>query len=360
SAGTILIDPSRGEQNQAAETRNDYAEQEASFSKDRDVPAVTTDGVPIVIRANIELPGEVRTATRFGAAGIGLYRSEFLFLRRSPMLPSEEDHYQVYSELAAEMAPEPCVIRTLDLGGEKYFHEVLDHDEPNPVRGMRAIRLCLRRRDIFTTQVRGALRAAAEYPIRIMFPLISGIEELREARAVIDGTAAELRAEGVPVPDELSIGIMIEVPSAAMVADLLAREVDFFSIGTNDLIQYLLAIDRSNESVAYLYQPMHPAVLRMLKFVVDAGTAAGIDVSLCGEMASDPELVPVLLGLGLREFSVNPLNIPVVKNAIRSTSAGAAEALAEQMLAAGTVDEVGEILRDRPPVAGLQDASDPV
>jgi phosphotransferase system enzyme I (PtsI) len=323
--------------------------------KTRDLPAVTTDGVTLMLRANIELPGEVETSLRYGAAGIGLYRSEFLFLNSSPTLPDEEDHFQICRTLADKVAPNPCVVRTLDLGGEKYFKEVLDRDEPNPVMGMRAIRLCLRRQDVFRTQLRGILRAAVRRPIHVMFPLISGVEEFREARRHLDEAREELRREGVPVPEDLPVGIMVEVPSAAMVADLLAAEVDFFSIGTNDLIQYLLAIDRSNESVAYLYQPLHPAVLRMIKIVVDAAQHAGIGVSLCGEMASDPRYVPVLVGLGLRELSVNPTTLPVVKNAVRQTEAKAMTDLVKELLAAGTAKEVGEILRSSPhfvPITG--------
>jgi phosphotransferase system enzyme I (PtsI) len=356
--GTVLVNPDRGEQEMALEVRTAYRDQEREYLKTRDLPAVTTDGVAVMLRANIELPGEVETSLRYGADGIGLYRSEFLFLNRSPALPDEEDHYQIYRTLADKVAPNPCVVRTLDLGGEKYFHEVLDRDEPNPVMGMRAIRLCLRRQDIFRTQLRGILRAAVRRPIHVMFPLISGVEEFREARRHLDEAREELRREGVPVPDELPVGIMIEVPSAGMVADLLAAEVDFFSIGTNDLIQYLLAIDRSNESVAYLYQPLHPAVLRMLKFVVDAARDADIGVSLCGEMASDPRYVPVLVGLGLRELSLNPTTLPMVKNAIRQTEAAAVTGLVGDLLAAGSVNEIGEILRASPHFAPLTGTSE--
>lgn len=342
--GAVLIAPSAGERKKAASARTRWRKKAKEGLQTRDLPAVTTDGVTIALRSNIELPEEVATSKRYGAAGIGLYRSEFLFLNRSPDLPSEEDHYQAYTDLARQVAPHPCVVRTLDLGGEKYFHEVLDREEANPVMGMRAIRLCLRREDIFRAQLRGILRAAVEYPIHVMFPLISGVAELRRARSVLEDVRAQMKAEGQDVPDNMKVGIMIEVPSAAMVADLLAAEVDFFSIGTNDLIQYLLAIDRGNESVAYLYEPFHPAVLRMLERIVQAAAGAGIQVSLCGEMASDPRYVPVLLGLGLRELSVNPVTLPAVKKAIRKLNAADATLLAEQVLAASSIGDVNDIL----------------
>ena len=353
--GTVLVAPNTGEQETATRARTAWRQRAEDGLKTRDLPAVTTDGQAVILRSNIELPTEVETSLRYGATGIGLYRSEFLFLKCSPNLPSEEDHYKVYSEMADMVAPHPCIVRTLDLGGEKYFHEVLDREEANPVMGMRAIRLCLRRPEIFRTQLRGILRAAVGRSIQIMFPLISGVGELIRALDVLNEARDELRREGQAVPEKLPIGIMIEVPSAAMVADLLAARVDFFSIGTNDLIQYLLAIDRGNESVAYLYEPHHPAVLRMLQRVIVAARDAGISVSLCGEMASDPRYVPVLMGLGLRELSVNPVTIPAVKDAIRATHAGEARTLTHRLLAASSADEVGRILGGAPAADELAD-----
>lgn len=355
--GTVLVAPTTGEQKTATKARKAWRQRAQDGLKTRDLPAVTTDGETVILRSNIELPEEVETSLRYGATGIGLYRSEFLFLKCSPDLPSEEAHYQVYAEMADRVAPHPCIVRTLDLGGEKYFHEVLDKEEANPVMGMRAIRLCLRRQDLFRTQLRGILRAAVGRSIQVMFPLISGVGELEQALDVLNEARDDLRREGQAVPEELPVGIMIEVPSAAMVADLLAVRVDFFSIGTNDLIQYLLAIDRGNESVAYLYEPHHPAVLRMLQRVILAARDAKIAVSLCGEMASDPRYVPVLVGLGLRELSVNPVTIPAVKDAIRSLHAGDSRSLTHRLLAASSADEVGRILAGPPGSAEPADDS---
>lgn len=279
-------------------------------------PARTRDGVEIVLRANIEFPQEVDTALRFGAAGIGLYRSEFLFLSRSPDMPTEEEHYRTYLEIARRVAPHPAVIRTLDLGGEKYFHEVLDRGESNPVLGLRAVRLCLQRPDIFRPQLRGLLRASPQANLRIMLPLVTTPEEVRSVRRLLDDEARSLAEEGVAVRSDVALGVMIEVPAAALAADILAHEADFFSIGTNDLFQYALAVDRGNEAVNYLYQPSHPGVLRMLKFIVDSAGRQGIPVSLCGEMGADPELTGLLVGLGLRELSVQPRALPAVRAAL--------------------------------------------
>jgi phosphotransferase system enzyme I (PtsI) len=315
--GEVRILPSPAETAQATERRKAWiAREERAMADATDRPAVTKDGVEITLRANIEFASEVDMAVRFGARGIGLYRSEFLFLSRSPSLPTEEEHFSTYMEIAEKVAPHPAVIRTLDLGGEKFFHEVLDSSESNPVLGLRAVRFCLKRQDIFRPQLRGLLRAAARANIRIMIPLITTTEEIWEVRRLLAAEAEHLKAEGVTVRSDVPLGIMVEVPAAAVAADILAREVDFFSIGTNDLIQYSLAVDRGNQTVSYLYQPHHPGVLRMVKFVVDAASKRGIPVSVCGEMAAEPGTAGMLVGLGLRELSVQPRAIPTIREAI--------------------------------------------
>ena len=331
--GQVELMPGTAEVARAEQRRSawlDMEERAAATAKDR--PAVTGDGIEIAVRANIEFVSELSNALRFGAQGVGLYRSEFLFLAHSPELPSEDDHYRTYVEIARKVAPYPAVFRTLDLGGEKYFHEVLERTESNPVLGLRAVRFCLRRPDIFRPQLRGLLRAATHENVRIMLPLVTTQAEIADVRAILHEEAEALKRDGVPVRSDPPLGIMIEVPAAAVSADVLARDVDFFSIGTNDLIQYLLAVDRGNESVSYLYQPLHPGVLRLIRFVAEAGHAHGIPVSLCGEMAADPEMVGVLLGLGLRELSVQPRAIPGVRRAIAEIRVGDAQRRAEEAL----------------------------
>jgi phosphotransferase system enzyme I (PtsI) len=342
--GRVLLKPTTEERRESERRREEWLRREQELLKLRDLPAVTEDGQEVTLLANIELPEEIDTALRRGAAGIGLYRSEFLYLQRSPALPSEEDHYQACRALAERITPRQAVIRTLDLGGEKYFHAVLEREEVNPVMGMRAIRYCLRRPDLFLTQLRGILRASAHGSVRMMFPMVSGIGEVRQAKALLEEARQELRQEGKPFNENLPVGIMIEVPAAAAVADLLAREVDFFSIGTNDLIQYTLAIDRGNDSVSYLYEPLHPAVLRQIRFVVEAARRRGIPVSLCGEMASDPLGVAILIGLGLTELSLNALAIPSIKNIVRRLNAAELRAIAEKAVDLSTATEVAELL----------------
>jgi phosphotransferase system enzyme I (PtsI) len=341
SRGEVIVCPTDEEQTRYETVRSDFLKgEEVRLRVSREASASTLDGQSVELMANIELPTQLEVAIRHGARGIGLYRSEFLFLNRSPALPTEEEHYQVYRTLAERVAPDLATIRTLDLGGEKYFHEVLDRDENNPVLGVRAIRFCLMRRDIFKTQLRGILRATPHGNIRIMFPLISGVEELRTAREVLEEVKAELAHEGVPFRQSVPVGIMVEVPSAAAVADLLAKEADFFSIGTNDLIQYTLAIDRSNESVSYLYKPLHPAILRSIRFILESAEAEGIPVAMCGEMAADPIAVPILLGLGLKEFSMDAISIPVVKAAIRSLTLDEAKQMVSEIMSLPTASEV--------------------
>jgi phosphoenolpyruvate-protein phosphotransferase (PTS system enzyme I) len=343
SRGVVVVNPLPADVARYQAMRADFRRgEEERLEGMRHLTAETLDGHRMEIHANIELREQIDAVLKYGAEGIGLYRSEFLFLHRSPYLPSEEDHFEVYRELARKMAPRVVTIRTLDLGGEKYFHTVLKKDETNPVLGMRAIRFCLSHKDIFKTQLRGILRSSAHGKVRVMFPLISGVEEFRMARAVLSEAMEELAAEGVPFRPDIPVGLMIEVPSAAAVADLLAREADFFSIGTNDLIQYTLAIDRSNESVNYLYRPMHPAILRSIRFTAEAGRAAGIPVAMCGEMASDPLVVPILLGLGLTELSMDAVYIPSVKAAIRALTLAEARTMAEDVLKLPTATDVEE------------------
>lgn len=310
-------------------------------------PVTALDGTALAVLANIEFPEEMTSVERVGAAGIGLYRSEFLFLTVAPHLPSEEDHEAAYRKIACAAAPDPVTIRTLDLGGEKYFHKVLEAGEANPVLGLRAVRFCLSRPDIFRTQLRGLLRVASETGnVRILVPMISGVEEWRAVVRFVAQVRDELVAEGVAVP-RVPLGPMIEIPAAALVADYLARESDFFSIGTNDLVQYTLAVDRGNRRVAYLSDPWHPAVLRLLERTIDAGRDAGIPVSLCGEMASDPLGAITLLGLGLREFSCNPLALPEVRAVLRRVSAGEAREAVQDALRLPAGSEVKAVLLGR-------------
>lgn len=330
--GLVLLDASDAEVAEALDRRASGLAVEAHWAESRDVPAVTRDGILVTLRANVEFPEEVVAADRFGAQGIGLYRSEFLYIARAPRLPDEDDHRRTALDLAVRLAPYPVVVRTLDLGGEKYFHEVLDRAESNPVLGLRGLRLCLARPEIFVPQLRGLLRAAAEADVRILLPLVTSLAEVRAVRELIAREAGSLRAAGTACRADVPLGVMIETPAAAMTADLLAREADFLSVGTNDLVQYTLAVDRGNPSVASLYDPFHPAVLRMLRFVLRAGRARGIPVSLCGEIAGAPELVPALVGLGFRELSCPPRAIPRVREAVRGTiAAEAARRIEAQM-----------------------------
>ncbi len=307
------------------------------------LPAETQDGYRVRVTANIEFPTELPAVRAHGAEGIGLYRTEFLYLNRRE-LPAEEEHFAVYRAVAAEMHPRPTVIRTLDFGGDKLASAIQLATEENPSLGLRAIRLCLHRPDIFRTQLRAILRASAFGTLRIMYPMISGVAELRAANAILEDVKAELRRQGVAFDPEIQVGAMIEIPSAAVTADLLAREADFFSVGTNDLIQYALAIDRINEQVAYLYEPLHPAVLRMLRSVVSAAHNEGIWIAMCGEMAADPLHGLVLTGLGFDELSMTPGAIPLMKRIIRSVTYGQAAGVAQRLFGCATAQEVERLL----------------
>jgi phosphotransferase system enzyme I (PtsI) len=350
----LIVDGIRGEViiRPTPEQCDDYRQRARShiafmreLMANRDLPAETQDGARVRLFANVEIVEEVPTALDHGAEGIGLYRTEFLYIDR-PDLPLEDEHFMHARGVLRRLYPYPCTFRTFDLGGDKAAPFPGLAPEENPALGLRSIRLALKERALFKAQLRGLLRASVHGRMRIMFPMISGVGELRDARAVLDEARSELEKEGIPFDPKVPIGIMVEMPSAVMTADLLARECDFLSIGTNDLIQYSLAIDRVNEHVGYLYHPLHPAILRMIRYVVDAGHAAGVRVGLCGEMAGEPLFALVLLGLGLDEMSMNSTSIPVVKSVLRGARLGAARELAEHALSLPTATDIESLVHD--------------
>ena len=338
--GFVIISPSEQtlfEYGQLVERQSSIEE---SLDEIRTEPAKTLDGHTIILSANIERAGDVEAVRKSGATGVGLFRTEFLFINRSD-LPNEEEQFQAYKKVTESLAPEPVIIRTLDLGGDKLLSHVNVAAEMNPFLGWRAIRLCLEEKDLFRTQLRAILRASAFGDLKIMYPMVSGMDELDAANVLLDECRDQLRAEGVEFAENLEIGVMIETPSAAMIADSLARCVQFFSIGTNDLIQYSLAVDRLNEKIAHLYEPTHPGILRLIKTTVDAGQAQKIWTGVCGEMAGELAMVPLLIGLGVAELSVVPSLVPRVKMLIRSIEMAKARELAEFAL---NCDSPGEIL----------------
>jgi len=302
-------------------------------------PAVTLDRHRVFLSANIEQPGDAEQVKANGADGVGLFRTEYLFINRERP-PNEEQQYQAYREAAVALKPLPVVIRTLDLGGDKFMAHMSTPQEMNPFLGWRAIRFCLQQQDIFREQLRAILRASAEGNVKMMYPMISGLDELKQANALVEKYKEELRQEGLPFDEHLEIGAMIEIPSAALVADSLAKRLKFFSIGTNDLIQYSLAVDRMNEKIAHLYEPTHPAILHLIKTTIDAAHNHRIWVSVCGEMASDPVLVPLLLGLGVDELSVAVPLLPPVKFIIRRLKLAEAKALADFALKCESAAEI--------------------
>ena len=309
-----------------------------------DLPAVTPDGQSLILSANIEFENELPSLTEHGAQGVGLYRTEFFYLNR-PGLPSEDEQAENYSRVAAAAGPHGVIIRTLDIGGDKLHHLHDGLEESNPFLGWRGIRVSLTRPEVFKTQLRAILRASAAGKVRVLFPMVSCLEEVRAARAVLQECREELIAEGRPFDAKMETGVMIEVPGAAMIADVLAREVDFFSIGTNDLIQYTLAVDRGNEMVASLYQPCHPGILRLLQNVTLAARRAGIWTGVCGEMAGDVLLTPLMVGLGFEELSMAAVQLPYVKFAVRRLPAEWCRNLVQQALACGDSAHIAELCR---------------
>lgn len=311
----------------------------------KDEAAETRDGYSVALSCNIELPGDVEMVKKFGGSGVGLFRTEYLYLAQKG-LPSEEEQTEIYERVAADVAPAPLVIRTLDLGGDKFLSQLKTPEEINPFMGWRAIRFCLAQPDIFKTQLRAILRASRHENVKIMYPMISNLDEVLKANAFLEECKVELRGKGVAFNEKIDVGIMIEVPGAALTAHLLAPHVNFFSLGTNDLVQYTLAVDRVNERIAYLYEPTHPAILRLIKNTIDVGHEHGIWTGICGEMAGNPLLVPLLIGLGVDEFSVSPSSVPVVKDVIRKLRYSQAEELADLVMASGSGTDVMDRCRD--------------
>ena len=343
-AGLVIIHPDPETFLECLQRKRRYEYTEFELHKLSELPAVTLDGHLMQLKGNVELPAEGSSILTHGGAGIGLYRTEMLFMNRQQM-PDEEEQFQEYAAMQRAVAPHPLTIRTLDAGGDKLLEGASLMPEQNPALGVRAIRLAMRMPEEFKKQLRAILRVSADGPVRIMFPMISGLDELRQARALLDECAAELAAAGIPFDRTIQVGVMIEIPAAVAIADLLAREADFFSVGTNDLIQYTLAIDRSNEQLSDLYQPLHPAVLRSLRRIIDCAREAGIEACICGEMAGDPLYLPILLGFGFDELSMGGSSIPRVKQILRRCTRTRAAEIAEACLAFATAAEVEVYLK---------------
>ena len=338
--GCLTVNPTPETLAHYAEIESRRAKVTARLKELRETTSTTRDGYHVVLSANIELPEDVDAVAANGAEGIGLYRTEFLYLNRTT-LPTEDEQYEIYRRVAEHVRPNPLIIRTFDLGGDKLAPGTVDiTDELNPFLGWRAIRFCLENVEIFKTQLRAILRASVVGNVKIMFPMISGLDELRRAIVILGECKEELRSAKIDAAEKVEVGAMVEIPSAAICASVLAPEVDFFSIGTNDLIQYALAVDRVNEKIAHLYEPTHPAVMRLLKMIVDAGHAHNIWVGVCGEMAGDIALVPLLLGLGVEELSTAAILVPRVKRAVQSLSIPECRELVEETFKLNTASEI--------------------
>lgn len=343
--GFVIVNPDPELIRRYEEKKRHFEILEEGLLREARLPAVTRDNRKVDISANIEFVEEIPSAVAHGAEGVGLYRTEFIYINRE-QLPTEDEHFVNYRSVIEGQGIKWSTIRTFDLGGDKFISDPKLAKEMNPVMGLRAIRFCLQEIELFKVQLRAILRASAYGKTRVLFPMISSLEEIIETKKIFGEVKEDLIRRGVPVGEDIELGIMIEVPSAVIIADSLAREVDFFSIGTNDLTQYTLAIDRVNERVTYLYEPLHPAVLKLIKMIVDAGHRAGIRVSMCGEMAGEPTYTLVLLGFELDELSMNPLAIPRVKKIIRNATFEESQALLNKVMTFSTAREIEAYVRD--------------
>ena len=346
TSGSVIVRPDPETVRHYEELKRKYESLDQALLKVRDLPAETPDGQRVQLLANIEMPEEIPSVIAHGAEGIGLYRTEFFYLNRSD-LPTEEEQFEAYRHVAKAMAPRPVVIRTIDLGGDKFLSELKVPREMNPFLGWRAIRFCLARPDIFKVQLRAILRASVFGKIKLMYPMISGVEEIQSANRILGEMKAQLTAEGKPFDPNLEVGAMIEVPSAALTMDLLAKEARFFSIGTNDLIQYSLAVDRVNEKIAYLYEPTHPAILRLVRQIIQVAHDNHLWVGMCGEMAGEPALALILLGLGLDSISTSPVNLPRIKQVIRAVPSFRAKEVVKEVFRLTTGKEVEAYAKSR-------------
>ncbi|MCH7754129.1 phosphoenolpyruvate--protein phosphotransferase [candidate division KSB1 bacterium] len=329
--GKVLIQPDEKTINHYRKLQEKYYDTNRKLDEIRDLKCLTIDGKEIELSANLEFSDEAESVKSHGAKGVGLYRTDYIYLTKKE-LPTEEEQFQEYRKIVKKISPDPVIIRTMDLGGDKLPKSFLIPPQENPFLGWRAIRISLERKDIFKTQLRAILRASGVGNVKILFPMISGLDEVHECKKALENAKSELQKEGIKYDLDIEIGVIIEVPSAALLADKIAKEVDFLSIGTNDLVQYLLAVDRGNERIAYLYQHLHPAILRMIKQIIMAGHQEGVWVGMCGEMASDPLSTLILIGMDLDEFSVSPIAVPEIKKIIRSTEYREAARIAKKVL----------------------------
>jgi len=346
TGGEVIVNPPLAIRKEFDSKKKKYDDYRKELRKTAKLSSSTLDKLRFFPLANIELPEEVNLALSLGAEGVGLFRTEFIYLQRET-LPTEEDHFSIYSRIAKEAYPFPVYIRTVDVGGEKSLPQLKIEKEPNPALGLRAIRLSLRDRDLFKVQLKAIIRASFLKNVRIIVPMITEIEEVEEIKRLFREVKEELRANRVKFDEKIPLGVMIEVPAAAALTDLLAKEVDYLSIGTNDLIQYYLAVDRSNEFVSYLYKPLHPSILRLIKYIIETAQKEGKEITVCGEMAADPLSAIVLLGFGLKKFSMNPIFIPRIKKALRSVEYKTVRKVVQKAITLKTAQEVEEYIIEK-------------